>query len=114
MENLTFKWIWNSFQTEGYDEMLLQIPGREPARGYYESQFSAAPQVAQCCAIFLCYLGGQLTTPQATLLPHTICHFFSSEDNRDNVDFPLVTFAILCYMNVFVQICPFADRKKSL
>ena len=44
MENLTFEWIWNSFQTEGYDEMLLQIPGREPARGYYESQFSAAAQ----------------------------------------------------------------------
>ena len=41
--------------------MLLQIPGREPARGYYESQFSAAAQVAQCSAIFLCYLGGQLT-----------------------------------------------------
>ena len=80
MENLTFKWIWNSFQTECNGEMLLQIPGREPARGYYESQFSAAPQVAHCCAIFLCYLGGQLTTPQATLLPHTICNSFPQKN----------------------------------
>ena len=69
MENLTFKWIKNSFQTECNGEMLLQIPGREPVRGYYESQFSAAAQVAHCCAIFLCYLGGEIFHLVGQLLP---------------------------------------------